>query len=121
MTDQKYDHRLVGRNNLTDLEAAVKELAEDGWEIENPDHGPTIGQVLAQTANPKGVGVSLPIGVGMRKPVSEAELERRIWEKQEADARAKEIARLEAECDEFRRRIDELSQQRTRYEEKPPE
>jgi hypothetical protein len=121
MTEQKYDHRLVGRNNLSDLEAAVTELAEDGWEVENPDHGPTIGQVLAQTTNPHGVGVTLPIGVGMRKPVSEEELERRLLERQEAEARAKEIARLEAECDEFRKRIDELSQQRTRYEEKPPE
>ena len=112
MTEQKYDHRLVGRNTLSDLEAAVTELAEDGWEIENPDHGPTIGQALdAAIKRSRGIGIHLPLGVGMRKPVSEEELERRILERQEAEDRAKEIARLEAECDEFRRRIDELSRQ----------
>ena len=93
----KYDHRLVGRNTLADLEEAVTALAAEGWEVENPEHGPTLGQVLAERCKPGAtMGVNLAIGVAMRKPVSDSEVKLRELVKAKDEA----IARLEQDYED---------------------
>jgi hypothetical protein len=56
-------YRLVKRNSLTELEAAVHALMQEGWRLHNKEHGPTIGEaldtVLGDASVKMGVSVSM--------------------------------------------------------------
>jgi hypothetical protein len=65
----KYDRRLVARNSLTDLEAAVKALEAEGWELDPtvPDEnsGTILGALRALRGNTKlSIPVPMRIAIG---------------------------------------------------------
>jgi len=66
----KYDRRLVARNSLTDLEAAVIALEREGWEIDPTVPDENSGTILGALRALRGpVAVNIP--VPMRRMIHE--------------------------------------------------
>lgn len=42
----KYDYRIVGRVNLSELEQAVRQLQRERWEMQRPDNPMTLEDAL---------------------------------------------------------------------------
>jgi hypothetical protein len=58
-------YRLVKRNSLTELEAAVAKLHSEGWEFHNVDHGPTLAQALQIILSDE--NLKLGVAISMRR------------------------------------------------------
>ena len=67
----KYHRRLVARNNLTDLEAAIIALEKEGWEIDPVVPDANSGTLLGVLRALRKPGVKVNIPVPMRIAIAE--------------------------------------------------
>jgi len=75
----KFDYRMVMRNNLTDIEVAIRDLQAQGWVMNDPNNvTPTLCQALDN------IGRGDPLGIPMKRQQT-PDLEPPNWEMEGLD------------------------------------